>query len=268
MESPVCSTISELGVEMSSHLRGFATRVAAMVLSGFLLVSLTIFPQANADRLSALDDVVRVVVSGVRNAEDFKGIWGQLPKSQNVLDEALNATRVAQSRGYRVIFPSVGLAMRDALRNEYAQATTEGAAAFALVGHNENGFFRFADGTGWDLSDIAAWQSGGGPIPVLLSCQSKVFALKYGQVVTVSDDITYGVGLDTAEYISNALPRRGNVPFGQIEDAANRGLAMAVANEKRVDARRMTRKVALVGGGALGLTGTALLVTITYDKTQ
>lgn len=256
---------------MSGQRRGFATRLAAIGVAALMLVSLPTSPPATADRLSALDDVVRVVVSGVRHADDFKGVWGRVPKSQFELDQAVNATRTAQSRGYRVIFPQPKITMRDMLRNEYIEATKQGAAAFALVGHNQKGFFRFADGTGWNLATVASWEGGGGPVPVLLSCQSKVWALN-GQAVTISDDITYGVGLDTAAYISNVLPRRGinsgNVTYPQVEDAANRGLAIATANEKRIERRKLTWKVTLIGGTAVGLPGgTALYVDITYDKT-
>lgn len=209
-------------------------------------------------------DSLRVIVSGVRNIDDFVRVFKRTPQFQSELDDAIFNTIRAERSGYRILVPTSGMTMAQQVRAEYNAAAANGAAAVALVGHNENGIFYLADGSSLRLAETAYWQGAGTTVPVLLSCQSRV---KVGNhVITIPDKITYGVGLDTAEYLGNNLRSRGltvdNVTWQDIQSITDAGLASAISRERQIVRDRVFRRVEVIGG----LGGSAIVVTVVYDR--
>lgn len=136
-------------------------------------------------------------------ADEFRNIWGQSPTATE-LNKAIVAAGQASELGFKV---PAATQVRTAAESFFEQYRTSTADVVTLVGHNDEGTFRFADGSPLSLSELS---SAGGPPVAMISCNSMTYA--NGQAVGVPSAITFTVAYATQAKFAAKLASRESVP--------------------------------------------------------
>lgn len=174
-------------------------------------------------------------------AEDFRNIWGKTPTATE-LDKAIKAAGQAADLGFQI--PAATQA-QTAAESFLANYRTSTADVVTLVGHNDNGTFRFADSSPLALSELS---SAGGPPVAMISCNSLTYA--NGQAVGVPSAITFTVAYATQAKFAAKLASRESVPtVAELQAMLIESLTEA-ANESRAP---MKYAVFGVGAGGAGI---------------
>ncbi len=173
-------------------------------------------------------------------ADEFRNIWGRSP-SATELDKALAAAGRAPEMGFHV---PVATQARSAAESFLEQYRTSSADVVTLVGHNDGGTFRFADGSPLSFSELSF---AGGPPVALISCNSMTYA--NGQAVGVPSAITFTVAYATEAKFAARLTSRTSVPtVPELQSMLVESLEEAAA-ESGVQMKYVVFGVGTVGGG-------------------
>lgn len=174
-------------------------------------------------------------------ADDFRNIWGQAPTA-NELDKAIKAAGQASKLGFKV---PAATQVRTAAKSFLEEYRTSTADVVTLVGHNDSGTFRFADGSPLSLSELS---SAGGPPVAMISCNSMTYA--NGQAVGVPSAITFTVAYATQAKFAAKLASRESVPAA----SELQSMLLESLNEAATESgARMKYAVFGVGTGGAGI---------------
>lgn len=155
-------------------------------------------------------------------ADEFVNIWGRSP-SATELDRTIAAAGQASSLGFKIPAATGSASAAQAFLEQYRTSTAD---VVTLVGHNDDGVFRFADGSPLPLNELA---DAGGPPVAMISCNSMSYA--DGQSVGIPSAITFTVAYAAQAKFAAKLAARQTVPtVGELQSLLTESAAEA-ANE-------------------------------------
>lgn len=140
---------------------------------------------------------VQKFAATVDDAAGFGNVWKRAPRSAGELGKVTSASRKAESLGYRIpVASGTRTAANDFLRR-YNESTAD---VVTLVGHNDNGLFRFADGSWVQLSTLG---NPNRPMVAMVSCDSIEYA--NGQAIGLPSAVTYTIAYATENKFANRI---------------------------------------------------------------
>lgn len=157
MTKPACSAPSRM-TRACGVGAGFVLAVTAAACAGGSGVA-----RGGGAVVRNVPEIDRFIVAASSPAE-YRGIWGQAP-TQRQLRQSLSALSAVEGAVVRVR-PPVGMTAAESWLRAYRSSS---ASVVTLVGHNEAGVFRFADGSGVSLGELGG---GTGPLVVVFSCDA------------------------------------------------------------------------------------------------
>ena len=177
-------------------------------------------------------------------------IWGKEQASAKTVAQATAAAREAPGLGYKTIEFTATRTAADVWLQQYRESS---AGVVVLVGHNNNGQFRFADGSAVNLKTVG---DQGGPPIALLSCDSDRFA--NGQSVGVIGDVSFPLAWDTERRFAEKLALKEVVP-------SNSDL-QALLTASLDEAARAKKVKVYAAGGSIG--SGVVVVSISVVRVQ
>jgi hypothetical protein len=207
--------------------------VAVLLLSAAVGSSAQMARQAGRVFAGAIDDAQII------------NIWGKGKLNPVEARSVLAATKNAQSIRGLAVFTTASVVgtMADELERQLKSAT-EGV--FTIIGHNDNGQIRLADGSGLPLHGIG--ERTGGASVALVSCQSLPFVKNFGAGLAAKVEIDVAVAAESIfqERLQNW---RGAPPSPeQLQDLLDSSVA-AAARAKQSDRLVKVGTGLTVGGG-------------------
>lgn len=174
------------------------------------------------------------------DVQEYRGIWGTQP-SQRQLRENQGVLRTADEL-LRVPTPTSSTAAQSWVEAYQASA----ADVVTLVGHNEEGAFRFADGSSVDLQSLGQTS---GPALVVISCDAA--RNSQNQVVgTVPEFVTLTAAVEIERRVAAAVADGGSSTTSQLEVVVDDATTEVLAENS---AYRMAGGVVVVAGSVIGV---------------
>jgi hypothetical protein len=136
------------------------------------------------------------LIIGAENATEFAAVFGD--DAVRDADEVVSAAQwlaKGERGGLTVVRPGTGTAAEYALE---ALTSSSGGVA-TIIGHNENGVLRFADGSGLIIANLPV----NGPRIAVISCSSQKYV--NGNAVGLTVDLNYSLALRTEELFTQRV---------------------------------------------------------------
>lgn len=141
-------------------------------------------------------------ISGPQNAADYKAIWGKVPGAgQQQRDQSVLA---GLSSDITRLAPAAGNTAADTFT---ASLKSSDAAVVTVIGHNDGGFLRLADGSGVPLSELG----GVGPLVAMISCDAARYASN-NAVGILPSTVTLSVAVQIERTLTSRLQQLNSRP--------------------------------------------------------
>lgn len=177
--------------------------------------------------------LVKRYASVAQTADDYARIFDRPPSAaQN--GQIPDVLGKARAGGFAVALPSGGATAAQVLRAEFG---AQRSGFVVVVGHNEGGSLRFADGSRLALADL----DGGGAVLVAISCDSSRYVS--GASIGLPTRLTYDVAFLTERKFSQGVTETTSLA------AARTLLDTAFLEAVRELKAAKVRRVALTGSG-------------------
>ena len=197
------------------------------------------------------DPSLRLLYAAPSNGDDFQRIFGHAPSRSEL-------SSVAQARRNLGNFPQSRPVTN---ADEVIDALTDGDRSIqVIIGHNEDGMLRLADGSQVDIETLSRKCAENGKLCVVLSCHSNRHIDRTSTTRGIDDAITYHEAERIGRELDSVFKQLAAQPEGPIAFTAVRPpqvdalvkLALERGIAKKRSRDRVTQAGKLVGFGAAG----------------
>jgi hypothetical protein len=220
-------------------LRKLVRSLLIVVVSGILTASACLPSADNA--APVVNSTIKRFASVPKDVSEYRSVFGKPPSGAQRAD--IESTyQEAGTRGLQVLARTDESSIAEKFIVEYQS----GGAQFAtLVGHNEGGVFRFADGSGVNLDALGGE---GYPLLAVISCESGQYV--NGTAVGIPSRLTFQIAYATEQRYTQRVRQLRSLSPAEARDILEASLREAVAASNV----RVTIRFTAIGGG-VGVVG-------------
>lgn len=201
--------------------------------------------QAGARAAPLLDDALRIV-NETKTGPEFKAVFGHEPSRAELGKAAQSVDALLGNGSHSVVLAPAVERMADQTMRLISDSTRP---AITLVGHNEGGFLRFADGSRLSI-EAAADGAPPGKILLILSCSANSYITVLGTVIGPMRRIAYEDTAAIERAFYSALPRSlDGLTKADLDRAMSDALA-TVSTQKTLTVVSRAAGVSTAAGGA------------------
>ncbi len=217
------------------------TAVRVLLLPLFLILLMSCgkppSPVAVKSTILKLEQYAAVAYSSA----EHHNIWGEA--SPAGLSKIIKSAGEASDRGYQIIESTKTVTAAQNFLQNYQNSNAD---VLTLVGHNDNGTFKFGDKSSFLLKDLG---NDDGPVVAILSCESSKFA--NGKSIGLPTEITFSVAYATGERFSSKIQQLPTLPNHVVLQQMLVDSLNEVMHEKNV--RIAYQSLGSVGVGVVGI---------------
>ncbi|MEV8213958.1 hypothetical protein [Leifsonia sp. NPDC077715] len=181
-------------------------------------------------------------------AEDAKGVYNIFGDdvSNGAMRDAQKAAQRAEQLGFHVFLSPGSESIADTVTRQIAESDQP---LVTLVGHNDNGYLPFSDGSSIALNSLAS----AGPKVAVIACESAAW-VNGTSAVGVADPITYAVAFRTEKIFRETVINEDLRDPAALESRLSDALTSAVQAEHAATIRKAALVGAPAGGAVIGVT--------------